>query len=225
MLDSSNASGQPNDVNPYHGDPSRLVRAMSLTREQTNYANDILLRPNEVLRPNEELFKEFIIAATTASSCDEWDISFVGWKDRVARGMSEQFQLAGHPAKPQFGPDPSPEHTGIAGGNYPPQTDADAAPLLSLPGSEVKVFGYEGIRNNLSNPDNPCVKEAESHLPSAVLRRGRRQYLGSPNEVHIEAITLKLAFVDANLHSMDTPDSKWSKKEKEIYIEDQQMKW
>ena len=145
LLDSSNARGQPNDVNPYHGDPSRLVRAMSLTREQTNYANGILLRPNEVL------FKEFIIAATTATSCDEWGISFVEWKDRVAGGMSEQFQLAGHPAKPQFGPDPSPEHTGIACGNYPPQTDADAAPLLSLPGSEVKVFGYEGIRNNLSN--------------------------------------------------------------------------
>ena len=91
-----------------------MNKRTTLTREKTNYANE--------LRPNEVLFKEFIIAATNATSCDEWDISFVGWKDRVARCMSEQFQLAGHPAK-----------------HYPPQTDADAAPLLSLPGSAVKV--------------------------------------------------------------------------------------
>lgn len=223
------------DENPFTSTED-VLKAMSLKDPIREVADDILDEEevNE-LRPVQKLIKEWVEKAATVPSNDEWTEFVVDWKKRVGKWMANK--LKSHHSEPNLGPDPSTSHAGMEAGHYTPQDDADDAPEIVDPLEEDAddaptiddplevILGYYGVPYNLAKLDNPCLLEAMSHIPTTLRRAVLRKYFGFTDDDDIDAITLDVAFVDAVLFSLETPDSKWSKEKREKFIQDQKDEW
>ena len=207
-----------------HFDPMSLLRftsghdmldALKLPGDIAAAGANILSSSHNDPGPVQLFIKLLFKAGYSIQDTGAWTNFFMDLRSNLGVDATSLIDPEQKKVRVQLGPAVSSKNTIMVGGHYPPTTDALDAPRLA-DGS----FGYNDTSFDLVNPDNDCVVEALTNLPSAAARQVLRERLGDERE-DIPSRTFSAVWMDFVIYSMDTPDSKWTPKRKKKFIDDQ----
>ena len=165
--------------------------------------------------------------ATDFDSFVEW---FKSWKRSCGEGMKKIFDDLPDYFVLHLSQDPSILHFILLLGNYATFNCFENMPKIFDDEGKLIGKGYEGTRDNVVNPSNACIVEAQRNNPTNMRRDVLRNILGEKGS--IESFTMdSAALVDCVLHPMVTPPSKNengkrpSQSEREKFLEQQRDQW